>query len=140
MGVAGIVLLGLSATDVSLFAILFLLGNLCFAAMGELLSSVGGRIPSNVMMLSSLVRFPLIFISGIFIPLRAMTGLGLIASRFSPLSYLVDGMGGAMGQGLVFSWGADVLIPLAFSALFVFASGGILRGWRVMRAFEHRSL
>jgi ABC-2 type transport system permease protein len=29
-------------------------------------------VPSNIMMLSSLIKFPLVFISGIFIPLEQM--------------------------------------------------------------------
>jgi len=127
VGVAGIVLLGLSVTNVLLLAVLFLLGNACFAAMGELLSSTGGRTPSNVMMLSSLVRFPLIFISGVFISLSDMTGLGLVTAYFSPLSYLVDGIGATMDQNSVFHWGVDILSLLAFTVLFVFASGRVLR-------------
>jgi len=127
VGVVGIVLLGLSVTNVVLLAVLFVLGNACFAAMGELLSSTGGRVPSNVMMLSSLVRFPLIFISGVFISLSDMTGLGLVAAHFSPLSYLVDGIGASMDQNTVFNWGVDILSLLVFTVLFVFASGRILR-------------
>jgi len=127
VGVVGIVLLGLSVTNVVLLAVLFVLGNACFAAMGELLSSTGGRVPSNVMMLSSLVRFPLIFISGVFISLSDMTGLGLVAAHFSPLSYLVDGIGASMDQNTVFNWGVDILSLLAFTVLFVFASGRVLR-------------
>ena len=127
VGAVGIVLLGLSVTNVVLLAVLFVLGNACFAAMGELLSSTGGRVPSNVMMLSSLVRFPLIFISGVFISLSDMTGLGLVAAHFSPLSYLVDGIGASMDQNTVFNWGVDILSLLVFTVLFVFASGRILR-------------
>jgi ABC-2 type transport system permease protein len=127
VGVVGIVLLGLSVTNVVLLAVLFVLGNACFAAMGELLSSTGGRVPSNVMMLSSLVRFPLIFISGVFISLSDMTGLGLLAAHFSPLSYLVDGIGATMDQKTVFDWGVDILSLLVFTVLFVFASGRVLR-------------
>jgi ABC-2 type transport system permease protein len=127
VGVVGIVLLGLSVTNVVLLAVLFVLGNACFAAMGELLSSTGGRVPSNVMMLSSLVRFPLIFISGVFISLSDMTGLGFVAAHFSPLSYLVDGLGASMDQNTVFNWGVDMLSLLVFTVLFVFASGRVLR-------------
>jgi len=79
------------------------------------------------MMLSSLVRFPLIFISGVFISLSDMTGLGLVAAHFSPLSYLVDGIGASMDQNTVFNWGVDILSLLVFTVLFVFASGRILR-------------
>jgi ABC-2 type transport system permease protein len=127
VGVLGIILLGLSVPNILLLAALFVLGNACFAALGELLSSTGGRTPSNVMMLSSLVRFPLIFISGVFISLGDMNGISLTVARFSPLAYLVDGMGAAMGQSSVFHWSADLLGLLLYTALFVYASGRILR-------------
>lgn len=127
VGVVGVMLLGLTVTNMLLLAVLFLLGNACFAALGELLSSTGGRTPSNVMMLSSLVRFPLIFISGVFISLSDMSGISLTVARFSPLAYLVDGMDAAMGQSSVFNWSADIFSLLVFTALFVYASGRILR-------------
>lgn len=127
VGLVGIVLLGLSVSNLALLVVFFLLGNACFAAMGELLSSTGGRTPSNVMMLSSLVRFPLIFISGVFVSLGDMNGVGLVAARLSPLSYLVDGMGTTMGQGSVFNWAIDILALVLFTGLFVFASGRVLR-------------
>jgi ABC-2 type transport system permease protein len=127
VGVLGIFLLGLSVPNILLLAILFVLGNVCFAALGELLSSTGGRTPSNVMMLSSLVRFPLIFISGVFISLSDMTGTGLIIAHFSPLTYLVDGLDASMGQSSIFNWAIDILSLLLFTVLFVFAAGKVLR-------------
>ncbi|HEX9906964.1 MAG TPA: ABC transporter permease [Thermoplasmata archaeon] len=127
VGVVGVILLGLSVTNIPLLVVLFLLGNACFAALGELLSSTGGRTPSNVMMLSSLVRFPLIFISGVFISLGDMTSLSLTVARFSPLAYLVDGMGAAMGRSPTFHWAVDVPILLLFTVLFVYSSGRMLR-------------
>jgi ABC-2 type transport system permease protein len=127
VGVLGIILLGLTVTNIFLLAILFVLGNACFAALGELLSSTGGRTPSNVMMLSSLVRFPLIFISGIFISLSDMTGPGFIIAHFSPLTYLVDGLDASMGQSSVFHWTIDILSLLLFTVLFVFAARRVLR-------------
>lgn len=127
VGLVGVMLLGLNVTNLLLLTVLFVLGNVCFAALGELLSSTGGRTPSNVMMLSSLIRFPLIFISGVFISLSDLTGLGLAVARVSPLSYLVDGMEAAMGQGSVFHWGLDILALVLFTALFMFASSRILR-------------
>ncbi|MDD1668430.1 MAG: ABC transporter permease [Methanomicrobiales archaeon] len=87
--VSGIVL-HLSVVDPAAFVMAFLLGTLSFAALGSLLASPASDTPSNVMMLSSLIRFPLIFISGIFVPLTQMQGWGLLLASVSPLTYLVD--------------------------------------------------
>jgi ABC-2 type transport system permease protein len=127
IAVFGIVFLGLSVTNVFLLATLFVLGNACFAALGELLSSTGGRTPSNVMMLSSLIRFPLIFISGIFVPLSGMSGGAAVIAYLSPLTYLVDGLNASMGQVSALVWAVDVLILLLSTVLFVFATKKVLR-------------
>jgi len=42
------------------------------------------------MMLSSLIKFPLVFISGIFVPLEQMPAWGLVLSVCSPLTYFTD--------------------------------------------------
>jgi len=127
IGVLGIALLGLSVTNVLLLAVLFVLGNACFAAMGELISSTGGRTPSNVMMLSALVRFPLIFISGVFVSLSEMSGVGVIVAYFSPLTYLVDGLDASMAQSSVIPWAVDMLVLLLFTVLFAFGTRKLLR-------------
>ncbi|PKG32386.1 ABC transporter permease, partial [Methanoregula sp.] len=68
----GSYLLHLPLTDpVALIAAL-LLGSFAFAALGTLLSSPATDTPSNIMMFSNLVRLPLIFVSGIFIPLSQL--------------------------------------------------------------------
>ncbi|MCX6691498.1 MAG: ABC transporter permease, partial [Methanoregula sp.] len=59
-------------------------------AIGMLLAVPPTNVPSNIMMLSSLIKFPLIFISGIFVPLAQMPAWGLVLSVFSPLTYFTD--------------------------------------------------
>jgi len=59
-----------------ILAIDIVLSAFCFSALGSLLSSPPTDNPSNVMMLSNLVRLPLIFISGVFIPIEAMPAWG----------------------------------------------------------------
>ncbi|HDL63890.1 MAG TPA: ABC transporter permease, partial [Proteobacteria bacterium] len=49
-----------------------ILASFCFSSLGVLLASPAASSPSNIMMLSSLIRFPLIFISGIFVPLGSL--------------------------------------------------------------------
>lgn len=67
-----------------------LLAACCFSAIGMLLAVPPTNVPSNIMMLSSLIKFPLVFISGIFVPLEQMPFWGLVLSVFSPLSYFAD--------------------------------------------------
>jgi ABC-2 type transport system permease protein len=93
--------------DPGLFALAFVLGTLSCASLGVLLVSPGSDNPPNVMIISNLIRFPLIFISGIFVPLGQMQGFGLLLAYCSPLTYLVDLFDAAMSGTSVFSPVAD---------------------------------
>jgi len=66
------------------------LSSFCFSCLGILLSSPATDNPSNIMMLSNLVRLPVVFISGIFIPFDTLPVLGKLIARISPLTYTVD--------------------------------------------------
>ncbi len=82
--------LGLSLLHgITLLAAIFL-AACCFSAIGMLLAVPPTNVPSNIMMLSSLIKFPLVFISGIFIPLEQMPSWGLVLSVCSPLTYFTD--------------------------------------------------
>lgn len=76
------------------FAILFLglfVANFCFAALSVLLSAYPPTdIPATAIMLSSLVKFPLVFISGIFIPVDQLPPEGTVVASTSPLTYFTD--------------------------------------------------
>jgi ABC-2 type transport system permease protein len=74
---------------ITLLAAIFL-AACCFSAIGMLLAVPPTNVPSNIMMLSSLIKFPLVFISGIFVPLEQMPFWGLVLSVFSPLTYITD--------------------------------------------------
>ncbi|OPY32477.1 MAG: ABC-2 type transporter [Methanomassiliicoccales archaeon PtaU1.Bin124] len=105
----------------------FIIGNVCFAAMGVLLSSPAGKVPANIMMLAALVRFPLIFISGVFVPLSEMTGAGQVVAYFSPLTYLVDGLNAALGQEAVIGAGWDLLALFLFTIIFLAGASYVLK-------------
>jgi ABC-2 type transport system permease protein len=82
--------LGLSLVHVILLLVAILLAACCFSAIGMLLAVPPTNVPSNIMMLSSLIKFPLVFISGIFIPLEQMPPWGMALAVFSPLTYFTD--------------------------------------------------
>jgi ABC-2 type transport system permease protein len=67
-----------------------LLAACCFSAIGMLLAVPPTNEPSTPMMLSLLIKFPLIFISGIFVPLEQLPSWGLALSACSPLTYFTD--------------------------------------------------
>jgi ABC-2 type transport system permease protein len=67
-----------------------LLSAFCFSYLGTLFSTPPTNVPSNIMMISNLFKFPLVFISGIFIPLEQMPSWGRMISLLSPLTYLTD--------------------------------------------------
>lgn len=68
-----------------------ILAAFCFASFGILLSAYPPTdIPSTVMMISNLVKFPLVFISGVFIPILEMQNWLRIIASFSPLTYFTD--------------------------------------------------
>jgi len=120
--ISGIIFLNIAIVNFLLMLIAILLGCFCFAALGVLLASPSSRAPSNVMMLSSLIRFPLIFISGIFIPLQELEGTGLILSYLSPLTYLVDIFHLCLnGTSLLPIW-MDLCGLIFFSCVFVLAA------------------
>jgi len=62
----------------------------CFSSLGLLFSAYPSNIPATVMMISALVRFPMIFISGIFIPIDNLPEFGKILAFLSPLTYFTD--------------------------------------------------
>jgi ABC-2 type transport system permease protein len=93
-------------------------GSLLFAALGVLLSAPSTESPSQIMMLSNLVRLPLIFISGVFIPIQEMPEWGKWIAPFSPLTYVSDLMRVSFGQSGYFPVYIDFIAICAFAVLF----------------------
>jgi ABC-2 type transport system permease protein len=118
-------LLNLTIMNAGLLALSLVLGSIAFAALGTLLSSPSTNNPSNIMMLSSLVRLPLIFISGIFIPLGQLTGWIFILTSLSPLTYLVDLFHSALNGDAVYPPWVDVLVIVAVVLAFVLGAKAI---------------
>lgn len=102
--------------SINIFILLtgILLASFCFSSLGVLLASPSVRAPSHIMMFSSLIRFPLIFISGIFIPLENLHGIARILTYLSPITYLVDIF------NFSFKGESSISLIIDFAALFAF--------------------
>lgn len=67
-----------------------LLTAFLFATMGTLFASYPTENVGEVMSILNIVRLPMIFISGVFIPLASMPPIGQSIALFSPLTYAND--------------------------------------------------
>jgi len=112
-------------SSTGLFALAFILGTLACASLGVLLASPAADSPPNVMIFSNLIRFPLIFISGIFIPLSRMEGPGLYLAYCSPLTYLVDLFNAAVSGESTFSPLVDCGVLVAVTVAFILLARAI---------------
>ncbi|MDD3754755.1 MAG: ABC transporter permease [Methanobacterium sp.] len=104
--------------------IIFILGIIlaaaCFSSFGLILSSPPSNAPSNVMMISSLVRFPLVFVSGIFVPFEQMPYWGQTIASISPLTYFIDLIRYTINGTSYYSIQIDFIAIILFTVTFFF--------------------
>ncbi|MGY5853880.1 MAG: ABC transporter permease [Candidatus Thorarchaeota archaeon] len=73
--------------DIVCFSLGIFLSCVAFAALGIMFASFPTESVGNIMMPLNFVRIPLLFISGIFIPIESLPLLGQVVSMFSPLTH-----------------------------------------------------
>ena len=129
------VVLGLVLTEAAITSILLLvagivLGALSFASLGVLLAAPPASSPSNIMLLSNLVRLPLLFVSGVFLPIAQMPGWARWVSPVSPLSYAGDLIRSGFGQAAYFPVWLSLLMLAAFTAALFWGACRFHARWR----------
>jgi len=116
-------ILGIELLNFVLLIFGLVFANICFAAFSVLLSAYPPTdVPSTTMMLSSLVKFPLVFISGVFIPVDQLPPWGTAIASISPLTYYIDMVRHLfLGNGF-YPLTVDFLAVVAFMLAFTFAA------------------
>jgi len=115
--------LGIELVNFVVLVLSLILASFCFSALSVLLSAYPPTdIPATAMMISSLVKFPLVFISGIFIPIEQLPNLARIVAFISPLTYFTD-----MSRHLILNVGflpvaVDLVVIAIFTMLFSVAA------------------
>ncbi len=100
-----------------------ILATFCFASFSILLSAYPPTdSPASVMMLSSMIKFPLIFISGIFISLGELPVWGKVVSSISPLTYFTDLARHSIQGNGYFPIELDLTVLVAFAIVFLVIS------------------
>jgi ABC-2 type transport system permease protein len=82
--------LGVRISGGAAFALAVVLAGLCFASLGNVFSIPPTNLPATVNMIAAAVRFPVVFISGIFISLSELPAWGRALAYISPLTYFTD--------------------------------------------------
>jgi len=115
--------LGVTITNPLFLCLGMILAAFCFASFGVLLSAYPPTdIPSTVMMISNLVKFPLVFISGVFIPIWETHDWGRIVASFSPLTYFTDLVSYCTQGNSYYSVFVDFVALIGFTLLFLIAA------------------
>ncbi len=117
------VLMGVEVVHLLALGTGMVLATFCFASLSILLSVYPPTdVPATVMMLSSLVRFPLVFISGVFIPVEEMPGWGRTIASASPLTYFIDLARYSTTGISYYSLPTDLAVLVIFTLLFLVVS------------------
>ncbi len=120
--VIGVTVLGVAIAQPWLLAVGILLGSFSFSTLGLIFGSIPTHNPGNVQMPSTLLRWGLLFISGVFIPLPEMLPAVRAVAYLSPLTYAQDLMNHAVpGVGLLNPW-LDIGVLLLTGILFLLPS------------------
>jgi len=129
------VLLGLILTDTTIENLPLLIAGIImsavnFASLGVLLAAPPASGPSNIMLLSNLVRLPLLFVSGIFMPIDQMPGWIQWIAPLSPLSYSSAVIHSAFGCPAFFPVWPSLAMLALLTLIFFMASCKFHNMWR----------
>jgi ABC-2 type transport system permease protein len=111
--------MGISISSPFILALAIILAALCFASLGSAFSIPPTNVPATVNMIASVVKFPVVFISGIFIALDELPAWGQAIAYISPLTYFTDiGRSCIQGRGHL-PPAVDLAVLIAFTVLFL---------------------
>lgn len=111
--------LGVTVASPGILALAVILAAFCFASLGNVFSIPPTNLPATVNMIAAAVRFPVVFISGVFIPLEELPTWGRTIAYVSPLTYFTD-----IARNLMQAQGhlpivVDFLALTGFTAIFL---------------------
>jgi len=126
----GLLLSDASVESAGLLVLGVVLGALAFSSLGVLLAAPPASSPSHIMMLSNLVRLPLLFVSGVFVPVAEMPSWARWLAPVSPLSYAGDLIRRGFGEGGYFPVALSAAVLPAFVVVMFCCACAFHRRWR----------
>ena len=123
----GIIVFSTPIVHAFVLVIAMALTAFCFATLGTLFAAYPTENVGEVMSMLNTVRLPLIFISGVFIPISAMPQIGQVIAFFSPLTYGNDMIAYAYTGTSLFSPLLDILALIIFILMFQFVANHLYK-------------
>jgi len=122
--VIGSVLFGVFFVNIGVVILLIVLASFSFTGIGTIISGLASE-PREAMMLSNLLRFPMMFLGGVFFSIDAMPWPLPFVARALPLTYATEALR-AVQTWDTFTILVDALVLLAFTV------GTILIGSKIL--------
>ncbi len=121
--IVGFALFQVSIVSIVPFLLGIILSCVAFAAMGIMFASFPTKSVGNIMMPLNFVRIPLLFISGIFIPISTLPPLGQALAVISPLTHTLILIRQGMGvETNTLPMEASIFALLVTSVIFLYVS------------------
>ncbi len=117
----GLIFLKINIIDPIILIVGIFFSSICFASLGMMFASYPTEYPGSVTMALNFVRLPLLFISGVFIPLEHLPSWQQAIAMFSPLSYCNDIIRYAVNGKAHYNVIIDIAALTIFTAIFLTA-------------------
>jgi len=122
--IIGSILFAVSFANIGATLLIILLASFSFTGIGTIISGLASE-PREAMMLSNLLRFPMMFLGGVFFPTEAMPMPLPYVAKAMPLTYATEALRAIQA--------ANTSIVLADAiVLFIFTVGTMLLGSQIL--------
>jgi len=122
--IIGTTLFGVSFANISAVLLIVLLASFSFTGIGTIISGLASE-PREAMMLSNLLRFPMMFLGGVFFSVEAMPMPLPYVARALPLTYATEAL-------RAIQIGNTAIVFVDAMVLLVYTVGTILLGSRIL--------
>jgi ABC-2 type transport system permease protein len=120
--IVGAVVFGSQIVNIWALVACMILSSLAFSALGIMFASIPGQTPGQVMMPLNFVRIPLLFISGVYTPVKELPLWGQVASLVSPLTHTIELARFVFGtEASFFGPLVNIGVLILYAAIFLFA-------------------
>jgi len=116
----GLAFFGSQIINLGALVACFALSSLAFSALGIMFASIPSQTPGQVMMPLNFVRIPLLFISGVYTPIRELPTWMQAVSMLSPLTHTVELARYASGGETFFGPILNIIILTTYAVIFLF--------------------